>query len=183
MISPFVKTAIRLRFTCTSRSSALKRSQVFLEKYLELGRGLSPDAGQRSVEVPPMRGVDENMRRWSFFMILEHNTIVNRSITATVSQLARGEPLSGAATIDPKTEVMPSSSADDTQLEPFCNSVVQHQRVVAELRRIRGTKTSPHPVFGEFDAHKWNCMFAFHLGLHYPQATYVVRVAKAERDS
>ena len=31
-----------------------------------------------------MRGVDEDMRRWSFFMILEHNAIVNRSITASV---------------------------------------------------------------------------------------------------
>lgn len=183
MIGPFTKTVVRLLFTFTTRSSTNRRSQVWLQKYLDLARGLSPDAGQLSVEVPPMRGIDENMRRWSFFMILEHNTIVNRSITATVSQLARGEPLSGAATIDPKTDVMPSSSADHAQLEPFQDSIIQHARVVAGLGGLRGTQTSPHPVFGDFDAHKWNCMFSFHLGLHYTQAAYVARVAKAEQGS
>jgi hypothetical protein len=28
---------------------------------------------------------------------------------------------------------------------------------------------------------KWNCMFAFHLGLHLPQAEYVVGKARAEQ--
>jgi hypothetical protein len=46
---------------------------------------------------------------------------------------------------------------------------------------LRGTGTSPHPVFGDFDAHKWNCMFTFHLGLHLPQAEYVVGKAMASR--
>ena len=88
---------VRAWFAVTGREQALRRSEVVLEKYEALAAGLLPGAGGRCVEVPPMRGVDEDMRQWSFFMILEHNAIVNRSITATVVQLARGEPLSGAA--------------------------------------------------------------------------------------
>lgn len=126
-----------------------------------------------------MRGVDEDMRRWSLFMILEHNAIVNRSITATVVQLARGEVLNGPATINPKTEVMPTLSADESQIEVFASSVTSHIDAVRNLKRLRGTGTSPHPIFGDFDAHKWNCMFAFHLGLHFRQAEYVVVKAKA----
>ena len=61
-----------------------------------------------------MSGVDEDMRRWSFFMILEHNAIVNRSITASVVQLANGESLTGQATIDVKKGVMPSGAADES---------------------------------------------------------------------
>lgn len=34
-----------------------------------------------------------------------------------------------------------------------------------DLFELRGTGTSPHLVFGNFDAHKWGCVFAFHLGL------------------
>jgi hypothetical protein len=132
-----------------------------------------------SVEVPPMRGVDEDMRRWSFFMLLEHNTIVNRSITAAVVQLANGESLSGPATIDVKKGVMPSSSADESHVELFAQSVTDHIAAVRGLGNLRGTKTSQHPIFGQFDAHKWNCMFAFHLRLHLPQARFIAEKAKS----
>ena len=171
---------VRAWFAVTGREQALRRSEVVLEKYEALAAGLLPGAGGRCVEVPPMRGVDEDMRQWSFFMILEHNAIVNRSITATVVQLARGEPLSGAARIDPKKDVMPGGAADETQVAMFRDSVRGHIRTVRELGRLRGTKTSRHPVFGDFDAHMWNCMFAFHLSLHLPQAQHVVRVANEQ---
>ena len=114
-------------------------------------------------------------------MILEHNEIVNRSISATVQQLARGEPLGGAAAMDSKTGVMPSISAGEQQLPRFRNSVNDHLKVVNTLGRLRGTKTSPHPIFGEFDAPKWNCMFSFHLNLHLKQAEYVIRTPQEAR--
>jgi hypothetical protein len=175
MSNSLIKTLIRSLFVLTSRERAMEQAKVLLEDYLNLAGGLSQEKGCRSVEVPPMRGVDEDMRRWSFFMILEHNEIVNRSISATVLQLARGEPLSGPAVIDPKKDVMPSSSAGEEQLSKFQDSVSDHLRVVSTLGGLRGTMTSLHPVFGDFDAHKWNCMFSFHLKIHYRQAEYVIR--------
>ncbi|PAZ01044.1 MAG: hypothetical protein CAK90_02435 [Spartobacteria bacterium AMD-G4] len=181
MIHPFLKVAIRAKLTLTSSAAALRKSEVLLRRYTKLAEGLSGEAGQRCVEVPPMRGVDEDMRRWSFFMILEHNAIVNRSITATVVQLARGETLSGPATINPKRDVMPSLSADASHFKDFADSVTSHIEAVKSLKRLRGTGTSPHPVFGDFDAHKWNCMFSFHLGLHLPQAEYVADKAVSGR--
>lgn len=176
-----IKAAIRTLFTFTSRDKALGKSKHYLRQYSELARRTSKEAGQLCVEVPPMRGVDEDMRKWSFFMILEHNAIVNRSITTTVVQLARGEALSGPATINPKKDVMPSSAADESQVEVFSDSVSRHIEAVKNLKHLRGTRTSPHPIFGEFDAHKWNCMFAFHLSLHLRQAEHVVSKAKAEQ--
>ena len=181
MSNILIKTAIRTLFTFTSREKALEKSEILLQRYAKLADGLSSEAGQHCIEVPPMRGVDEDMRKWSFFMILEHNAIVNRSITATVVQLARGQELSGPAAINPKTDVMPSSSADASQFKDFADSVSRHIEAVKSLNQLRGTGTSPHPIFGDFDAHKWNSMFAFHLGLHLPQAEYVVGKARAER--
>jgi hypothetical protein len=176
----FIKTAVRTLFNCTSRHKALQQNKFLLEQYTGLAEGLSREAGQLSVKVPPMRGVDEDMREWSFFMILEHNAIVNRSITATVVQLANGETLSGAAKIDPKKDVMPLPSADESQLDSFVDSITNHIEAVKDVAKLRGTDTSQHPVFGPFDAHKWNCMFAFHLDLHFPQAKYVLSRAKKE---
>lgn len=177
----FIKTALRSIFIMTSRSRALNQAKRFLKDYLELADGLSREIGMHSVKVPPMRGVDEDMRDWSFFMILEHNTIVNKSISATIQQLVHGGPLSGGAAIDPKKDVMPSQSAGEEQLQDFQNSVNEHVAVMANLGRLRGTITAPHPIFGDFDAHKWNCMFSFHLSLHYKQAKHVVRTALAEQ--
>ena len=102
MSNVLVKAAIRSLFVLTTRNSSKKQAQRVLAEYVTLAQGLSRENGTRLVEVPAMRGVDQDMRRWSFFMILEHNEIVGRSISATVQQLARGEPLIGAAAIDPK---------------------------------------------------------------------------------
>jgi hypothetical protein len=183
MSNLLIKTAIRTLFTFTSCGKALKKSEDYLRQYSEIAERTLKEAGQLCVEVPPMRGVDEDMRRWSYFMILEHNAIVNRSITAIVVQLAGGEALSGPATINPKKDVMPSSVADESQIKVFSDSVSRHIEAVKNLKHLRGTATSPHPIFGEFDAHKWNCMFAFHLGLHLRQAEHVVRKAQAEQAS
>ena len=165
-------------FVFTSRNQARHQALKMSEKYTELASGISNKTGRLCVEVPPMRGVDEDMRRWSFYMILEHNTIVNKGITATVCQLAKGESLHGAATIDMKKDVMPTISAGEEQYEAFRDSVKEHLASVNKLGKLRGTPTSLHTMFGEFDAHKWNCMFSFHLRVHYPQAVHVVRTAK-----
>jgi hypothetical protein len=174
MSNLLIKAAVRALFLCQSRDQALRQSETLLGQYMDLAAGLKDEGARMTVEVPPMRGVDEDMRRWSFFMLLEHNTIVNQSITASVVQLANGEPLSGRATIDVKQGVMPSSSADESQVELFAQSVADHIAAVRGLGNLRGTKTSRHPIFGQFDAHKWNCMFAFHLHIHLPQARFIV---------
>ncbi|MEE4600652.1 MAG: hypothetical protein V2J65_05185 [Desulfobacteraceae bacterium] len=181
MANLFLKAAVRLLFIGTTHKLATNQAQCTLQNYMRLADGLTLEAGCRPVEVPPMPGIDEDMRRWSFYMILAHNTIVNRSISTTIGQLVRGEPLTVAATIDFKKDVMPSRSAGEEQLQLFRDSVMEHIEMVKFLGKLRGTKTAPHPIFGDFDAHKWNCMFSFHLRLHYKQAAYVVRTAKAEK--
>ena len=179
MTNFLIKHIVRTLFVFTSRKRAIIQAKGLLEKYKRLAEELNPEDGQLIIEVPPMRGVDEDMRRWSFYMILEHNAIVNKSISAIIGHLAHGEPLNDAATIDPKKDVMPSESAGTEQLNAFIESVNAHVKTAKDFNRLRGTKTMPHMVFGDFDAHQWNCMFSFHLGLHYKQAAYVVRVAKA----
>lgn len=179
MSNLLIKIVVRSIFLFTSSNRVKEQAQRVLRDYINLAEGLSPENGSRSVLVPPMRGVDEEMRNWSFYMILEHNSIVNSAILATIQQLVRGEQLSGAATINPKSDVMPSISVGEEQVLRFQDSVNNHLKVVRTLGRLRGTKTSPHPIFGDFDAHKWNCMFSFHLKIHYGQARHVVRTVKA----
>ena len=176
-----IKTAIRSLFRSTSSEKAPSQVKEVADKYASLCKGLTNEQGRVCVTVPPMRGVDIDMRNWSLFMLLEHNTIVNRSITAVTSQLARGEELHGDAVIDPKHDVMPSASPGIEQVELFFQSIRDHLEAVSQLGTLSGTKTAPHPVFGDFDAHMWNCMFAFHLKLHVPQAMRITTAYSATK--
>lgn len=139
-----------------------------------LARSVDANAGALAVRVPPMLGVDEDMRDWSFFMILEHNVIINRNISTVVQRLARGEKHCAPQDFDPKRDVMPSANAGEEQIKAFQASVEIYLEKVARLPRLRSTPTSLHPIFGELNAHGWHCMFGLHLELHCRQAEAVI---------
>lgn len=179
MGNTILKLTIRTWFAIMSRHRASTRICRQHENYRVLANQINPAIGKQSVMVPRMAGVDEDMRNWSFFMILEHNTIVNRSITAIIASLVRGEEPTGAGDIDIKRDVMPSEQPGEEQIEFFNTSVQEHLKTVASLGRLRGSITKQHPMFGEFDAHRWHCMFGFHLLIHYRQAHYLVRKLSA----
>ena len=179
MLQAFIRKLIRARFTLTSRKKAEKNIRNELRLYLKLAGDLGPEAGAKEVEVPAMLGVDEDMRRWSYFMILEHNVIVNRRITAAISRLANNEPPSEEEKkFDVKKDVMPSASPGAEQVDAFRESVEAHLMAVAEIPELKGTIKSPHPIFGPFDAHKWHCMFGFHLEIHRKQAEAVAKLVQ-----
>lgn len=180
MSNPIIKTIVRTSLAMTSRASANARAERFLAEYLRLAQGLDEISGSDPVRVPPMAGVDEDMRGWSFFMILRHNTIVNNSISANVRRLALGEP-APTKKFDAKKDVMPSGDCGIEQIAIFKASVLSHLGSVSRLGELRGTGTTDHPLFGPFDAHKWNCMFAFHLKIHLRQAAFVREKALAAR--
>lgn len=171
-----IKSAIRTRFLMTPRDRASDQIRSYLQRYLTLGRSLRPEDGRRPVRVPAMLGVDEDMRDWSFFMILAHNTIVNRSITAIVRSLARAETPSGAGAIDAQKDVMPSAHAGEEQLRELRASVDAHLNTLASHSGLRRTTTHRHPIFGALTAHGWHCMFGLHLEIHLRQAKSVCRL-------
>lgn len=174
MANLLLKTVVQTIFLLTSRDRVRAQTVRLKGKYNSLAKTLTAQTGAIPVQVPSMQGVDENMRNWSFFQLLQHNRLVNEAITAITVQLAKDLPLSGAATINPATDVLPSDHAGIEELERFNVSIDEHLRNVASLVRLRGTRTTPHPMFGTFDAHNWNCMFAFHLHIHLKQAITII---------
>lgn len=170
MSNPVIRSIIRTRFLLTSRGKASEMIRNNADAYLELADRFGPESAIEPVTVPAMIGVDPEMRGWSFFQILEHNAIVNRSISSMVEALALGNEPAGAALINPKTDVLPKGLSGPEQVEAFRSSVDDYLALVSTLPELKGTTERPHPVFGPFDAHKWHCMFGLHLGLHLKQA-------------
>lgn len=161
---------IRTRFRFTGREKACVQIEARRAFYLDLASKLKPEQASLPIRVPRMVGVQEEMRNWSFYMLLEHNAIVNRSITSITQSLAEGKEPTGHGAIDPKKDVLPSPNPGIEQIEAFNASIDDHLKTVSILSRLKGSKTKPHPIFGPFDAHCWHCMFAFHLQVHAKQA-------------
>jgi hypothetical protein len=150
-----------------------------MAEYQLIATELGPERCARPARVPALPGVDEDMREWSLAMILEHNTLVNRSITEITRCLAQNEVPSGpVGDPNPKTDFNPSPDADAGQMESFKKSVLDHFHTVAQLPSLRGTPTKEHPVFGPLDAHGWHAMFRLHLQLHLRQAQALQKALK-----
>jgi hypothetical protein len=174
MSNLFLKLAVRTLFALASREQVSTQIQKLCDRYLLLAAQIDTESGSVAIHVPKMVGIDEDMRDWSFFKILEHNTIVNRSITSIIESLVRGEEPEGAGAIDMKKDVMPSENPGTEQIESFRSSVAEHIRAVSDSQSLRDSPTKLHPIFGAFTAHQWHCMFGFHLLLHYKQAKYII---------
>jgi hypothetical protein len=177
MANALIKAIIRTRFVLTSRTMARVQAENTLRLYLQLAAGISDVEDRKPVSVPPMMGVDEKMRNWSFFMLLRHNTIVNHAISANVRRLVLCEP-EPIRKFNPKTDVIPENDCGIEQIVLFKSSVLAHLAHLESLDclgALRGTETTNHPLFGQFDAHKWNCMFTFHLRIHLKQAEFIRR--------
>lgn len=168
-----IKGLVRLRFLLTGKKKACDRICSIVGSYRDLLETVSEDEGRRCHRVPAMKGVDEDMREWSIYMILEHNVIVNRTMTAIVESLARDEEPRNLTVKDSKKDVMPSTDPGPEQVKAFVASIKDHLRVVDRLERLRGTLRKRHPVFGMLDAHGWHCMFCLHLEIHLPQVESV----------
>lgn len=175
MKKKLIKIAVRARFVLTSRNQASNQIRKVLGKYRSLAQLIGPEAGRRAVRVPPMLGVDEDMRDWSFFMILEHNVIVNQRITRIVDHLMRGETPAGMTAVDMKKSVMPSSAPGEEQIQALRTSVEKQIQIVSHRSNLRTTATTRHPLFGDLNAHGWHCMFGLHLDIHRRQAEAVLR--------
>lgn len=169
------KFYIQTMFTFTSKQKVEKQALQYLDDYLELSNSISHESASCLVKIPKIKGIDENSKDWSFYMLLEHLSLVNSSISAIVYQLCLDQKLHGLALIDIKKDVSPSCDASFKQVSLFEQTIKNHFYNLVELPdNLRTTRKVEHPLLGELNAHMWNCALAFHLKEHYKQAKYIV---------
>ncbi|MEM9081577.1 MAG: hypothetical protein AAGC74_12895 [Verrucomicrobiota bacterium] len=178
MLPSLVRHLIPLKFKHTSRQAADQQLEAHLRTYLKIAQKIGPD-GSKPVSVPSMLGVDEDMRAWSFFELLAHNTIVNLQIAKIIPALVKNENLSQFDHFNPKTDVHPPPECGPDEVTRFEKSIRIYQKTLARLDNLNSSQKRHHPVFGPFDAHQWHCMCAFHLKIHLKQAQTILKLATA----
>lgn len=170
---------VRGMFFLTPSARATRGIRKRALAYQAIGAALGEDLGRQPARVPATPGLDEDMLEWSFFMVLEHNTIVNGAVTEMTCALATGDFSKVPKAFDPKRDVMPRADAGPEQLAAFMDSVEAHLQRVEALPKLRGTPRHQHPVFGMLDAHGWHNMFGLHLQVHLIQARNLQQALQA----
>lgn len=110
-----VRTIIRLRFSLTSREAATRLLESERDRTLEVARRLGEEGCRKTATVPAILGVDEDMRDWSIYQVLEHDTIVNRRLTGQMLFVAGAGP-GPDPDFSIKHDVMPSPDPGPEQV-------------------------------------------------------------------
>jgi len=177
MANWFIKKIVRFKFSQMSRVKADYVIHQATMNYRQLLLDFDALAG-RQKQVPKMLGVDEDMRGWSYYMILEHNLLVNQRILNVQKEIIEGIIDEADEQFNPKKDVMPTVLLGNKIIDPFFESIDHYVDYMSAHKQPSLENTKDHPIFGVFTAHQWHCMFGFHLELHVKQAKALLKEIK-----
>ena len=129
------------------------------------------DRGRR-ILIARAVGLEDSSRNYSVWMVLDHLRIVNNACVAIISQLSKGEEMSGAASTATVKPDPAAGASVESLYKVSCGDVIEVLKSTSEL------KTQPrfsHPWFGPLDAHGWAAMVAMHMGIHRNQLALMLR--------
>lgn len=173
MKKKIIRTVIRTRLKYQSLEAGCMNLQKWGDKYIALAESLGAERAAQRCEVPVMMGVDPEMTGWSYYELLEHNTIVNQALSLNVQFLMTGRGKRLIEAFDPKTDVLPKGEINEACIERFRNSIDDHITLVRQFPALKSKERRAHPVFGPFDAHMWHGMTGVHLAVHFKQAQMI----------
>jgi len=140
------KKMIRFKFALTSRKKAVDIVKSEMEKTLATVAALGTEGSAQACKVPPMLGVDRDMRNWSLFQILEHNTIVNNQMYKVAEALGHGREF--RSDFNAKTDTIPSDTPNENEIAAFRISVERFLVMIDTLTDLRQTQRLRHPKIG-----------------------------------
>ena len=155
-----------------SKATATERMRRERKAILLLVKTLNPEEGSQRVLIDRIRGIEDNSRFWSVFMVLEHLAIVNAGILAIIETLCANQAYPQEVHI---ADVKPDEKADILSIKAFDNSVTHYLSKVSTLPNLRMSRQHPHPWFGPLNAHSWHCLASVHHSIHYQQICAILK--------
>jgi hypothetical protein len=118
------------------------------------------------VTVDPIIGLEDDERRWSASMVVEHAVLTGEAIGRTLVFLSRGQQPPAPFT---REELRPRGAKGVEVMAALRTLESDYPKLVrTELGPQRGL-LHRHPLFGELDLHGWHCLSVSHLRVHRRQ--------------
>jgi len=142
---------------------------------MRLADGRDPADLVRRILVPPLIGLEDSSRHWSYAMVLEHLRIIGRQTAEIITALSHGQqppgPPVNTAHLKPEGALSGGGALADFHafLEEF------HRDMGRDVADRRSRVRFLHPWFGPLTARQWICFLPFHQRIHIGQARRILR--------
>jgi hypothetical protein len=142
---------------------------------MRMADGRHPDDLARPVLVPPLIGLEDSSRNWSYAMVLEHLCIIGRETAEIIIELSHGRAPQRPAVNTAELKPLGTLSAGGA-LAGFHGFLEEfHRSMEADIGDRRSHARFAHPWFGPLTARQWICFLPFHQRLHMGQARHILR--------
>ena len=129
------------------------------------GRFSAEDFVQR-VTVDPIIGLEDDERRWSASMVVEHAVLTGDAIGRTLVFLSRGQQPPAPFT---REELRPRGAKGVEVMTSLRAFECDYPRLVRNELGPQRDLQHRHPLFGDLDLHRWHCLSVSHLRVHRRQ--------------
>ena len=165
------RAAFALMRRATSRDRAGSRFRREADRLLELVTPLDPAMGSTRVLIRRIRGIEDNSRYWSAYMVLDHLVRVNETIVEIVEHLAAGRKYERAVGIP---DVKPGPEAGPKVVERFAAACESYLLRITLLPQLKTEDRHVHPWFGPLNGHAWHVLAALHQSIHRRQVERII---------
>lgn len=146
--------------------AAAQRFQEEGRQVLAVFDSVPADRQTERVLVRRFTGMEDSSRHWSAAMTVEHLIMVGSAVLRVIAGLRRGVVPPGEPNV---ADFKPPASLAPTEARAaFERLLADATKNVPPMLRGQGPRFG-HPWFGPLDAHQWNCLLAFHQGVHLKQ--------------
>jgi len=159
--------SVRVLFTWDIALWYLKREVSIIKKLLHVN---TPNLHTKQVIIDRTFAIEDDSRRYSLNMVLEHLTITGNGVLSIIKTLSEEKEFPQPITIE---GVKPHQNKID-QLQEFLEFYESYFAYIKDHPKKRSHMTKPHPWFGAFNNFDWHVFMFMHTFIHRRQIEAII---------
>lgn len=166
---------VRTLFTWNIALYLLKREVRIISKLID---AVENKLLQEQPIVDRTFAVEDDSRRYSVNMVLEHLTITGYGVMDVIKTLSKEEESKDELTIQ---SVKASENRENSIVE-FKKFIVTYEKMIKDLSKKQSNTTKKHPWFVEFNNFDWSTFMYMHTFIHRRQIQEIISKIGVKND-
>jgi len=160
--------AVRVLFTWDIALFYLKREVKLIKKLVQ---SVEKEQLIKQPIIDRTFAIEDDSRRYSVNMVLEHLTITGNGVMAVIKSLSKEEEFKRTLTI----ENVKAYENKQEQLQEFLEFYEEYFNFLEKLPKVQSKTTKKHPWFVEFNNYDWSIFMYMHTFIHRRQIEAIIK--------
>ncbi|WP_294960879.1 hypothetical protein [Sulfurimonas sp.] len=166
--------AVRIFFTWDIALYLLKREVRLISKLVS---SVDKQSLQEQMIIDRVFAIEDDSRRYSVNMVLEHLNITGLGIMKVISTLSKEEEMKQDITIE---SVKAYENAQNSIIS-FTKFMKTYESFINKLPKKHSSMTKKHPWFVEFNNFEWSAFMFMHTFIHRRQIEAIISKLKEKK--